>query len=74
MASPSRALEAAEKPRPTIDGDIEITPNQIAALAYEYWQDRGCPNGSPELDWLKAEADLQNQAAADQASSVITEK
>lgn len=31
----------------------------IAALAHEYWQRRGCPIGSPELDWLKAEEDLK---------------
>jgi len=32
---------------------------QIAQLAYSYWQTRGCPDGSPEEDWLRAEADLQ---------------
>jgi hypothetical protein len=29
---------------------------QIAALAYALWQERGCPEGSPEVDWFKAEA------------------
>lgn len=24
-------------------------------LAYQLWQDRGCPDGSPEEDWLAAE-------------------
>ena len=24
-------------------------------LAYEYWQRRGCPLGSPEIDWAAAE-------------------
>jgi hypothetical protein len=27
----------------------------IAALAYQYWQARGCPIGSPEEDWQRAE-------------------
>ncbi len=27
----------------------------IAALAYHLWEDRGCPMGSPEEDWYKAE-------------------
>ena len=31
---------------------------QIAQLAYSYWQARGCPEVSPEEDWLRAEADL----------------
>ena len=33
---------------------------QIARLAYSYWQARGCPEGSPEEDWLRAEAELRN--------------
>jgi hypothetical protein len=31
---------------------------QIAVRAYELWVSRGCPEGSPELDWLQAEAEL----------------
>jgi Protein of unknown function (DUF2934) len=34
------------------------TPEQIAVLAYELWQQRGCPDGSPDVDWLRAEAEL----------------
>jgi hypothetical protein len=35
---------------------------KIARLAYSYWQERGCPNGSPEDDWFRAEGELQKQA------------
>src|ERR1700679_1785095 len=28
--------------------------SEIAALAYELWQARGCPAGSPEEDWFQA--------------------
>ena len=28
---------------------------QIAALAYKLWHDRGCPEGSPDADWFEAE-------------------
>ena len=31
----------------------------IAALAYQLWQDRGCPEVSPEEDWSRAEEELQ---------------
>jgi hypothetical protein len=31
----------------------------IAALAYQHWQARRCPDGSPEEDWFKAERELQ---------------
>jgi hypothetical protein len=34
----------------------------IARLAYALWQSRGCPEGSPEADWLAAEEQLQYQA------------
>jgi len=28
---------------------------KIAQLAYDLWQARGCPHGSPEEDWFAAE-------------------
>jgi Protein of unknown function (DUF2934) len=31
----------------------------IATLAYQYWQARGCPYGSPDEDWFKAEYELR---------------
>lgn len=37
---------------------------RLARLAYFYWQDRGCPEGSPEEDWLRAEAEQVSQSAA----------
>jgi len=35
---------------------------QIARLAYSYWQDRRRAEGSPEQDWLRAETELGKQA------------
>jgi hypothetical protein len=34
----------------------------IAALAYELWQARGCPAGSPEEDWFNAATQLRSRA------------
>jgi len=34
---------------------------QVAQLAYFYWQDRGCSDGSPEQDWHRAEVELGRQ-------------
>ena len=31
---------------------------QIALLAYALWEARGCPEGSPEVDWFQAEQEL----------------
>ena len=53
-----------------IQTDLESDPaadisklgnGEIAALAYQLWKDRGCPIGSPDEDWLLAEAELTNQ-------------
>lgn len=32
--------------------------DDIAALAYALWQERGCPIGSPDEDWFRAESEL----------------
>jgi Protein of unknown function (DUF2934) len=31
---------------------------RIASLAYEFWQQRGCPNGTPEEDWFRAQREI----------------
>jgi hypothetical protein len=40
-------------------GDGEIEPEEIAILAYSYWEARDCQGGSPEEDWLRAEQQLR---------------
>jgi hypothetical protein len=35
---------------------------EIAALAHELWQARGCPEGSPEEDWYRAAEELRSRA------------
>ena len=35
---------------------------EIAVLAHELWQARGCPEGSPDQDWLQATQDLRARA------------
>lgn len=34
---------------------------EVAKLAYLYWLARGCPEGSPEDDWLRAEQEIQQK-------------
>jgi len=48
--APSSAA-AAPAPDPTFD--------EIALLAYSYWESRGYQGGSSEEDWLRAEQDLR---------------
>ena len=33
--------------------------DEIAALAHALWQARGCPEGSPQEDWLRAAEQLR---------------
>lgn len=40
-------------------GVTTIAHEEIATLAFELWQARGCPFGSPEVDWSRAESELR---------------
>jgi len=41
---------------PALDNSTPTMANdEIAKLAFELWQRRGCPAGSPEEDWMQAE-------------------
>jgi len=40
------------------------TFEEIAQLAYGYWEARGYQGGSPEQDWLRAETELRSGAVA----------
>lgn len=56
MAGPESPKDAAQK-------IISEPRNQaeLSALAYELWIQRGCPIGSPEVDWFRAEKDLKRR-------------
>ena len=41
----------------------------IALLAYRYWQERGCPEGSPEEDWLRAESEIKESSVPKELST-----
>ena len=40
-------------------GNVPIATEIIAALAYSFWEARGCQGGSAEEDWLLAEQQLR---------------
>ena len=50
QATALAAESVAAKPVPTYQ--------EIAVLAEQLWNERGRPFGSPEIDWLRAEATL----------------
>jgi hypothetical protein len=39
---------------------------QIAALAYEFWLARGCPQGTPDEDWFRAEREIDGSRGIDE--------
>jgi hypothetical protein len=58
VAKTSEAAGAAALIEPT---PTEPTHAEIAALAYSYWEARGCVGGSQEEDWLRAEQKLRSR-------------
>ncbi len=51
----------------TVDVEIETmfdncpSREDIAVLAYSYWEARGIQGGSPEEDWLRAEQEMRSR-------------
>src|ERR1039457_4655025 len=50
----------------TVETTVTVGPteSEIATVAYQLWLDNGCPVGSHQEDWLRAEATLKNALAA----------
>jgi hypothetical protein len=44
-----------------ISGTMSPDQADIARLAYLHWLERGCPIGSPQEDWSRAEQDLKEE-------------
>lgn len=43
----------------------EPQENEIAVAAYYLWENRGCPIGSDQDDWFRAEEELKNAQRSD---------
>ena len=64
-ATPRRPRRSAAEPAAAAAlAPAAPAPEQIAHLAYFYWEARGYQGGSPEEDWLRAEQELRAQASA----------
>lgn len=62
---PEQATKPAMAPRAPTDSSESLVHEEIAALAYSLWQGRGCPGGTPDEDWFKAEEALKANAEAE---------
>jgi len=50
-------------------GISDLSHDEIAAHAYRCWHERGCPAGSPEEDWHRAEQELRSKRQTSRVSS-----
>jgi hypothetical protein len=43
-------------------GIVTFGHHETAELAHWLWMERGCPQGSPEVDWFRATEQLMTRA------------
>lgn len=55
------ATQASQSNMPGANASAEFADEEISALAYQAWCDRGCPIGSPEVDWETAANQLRSR-------------
>jgi hypothetical protein len=60
-ATPETASAIAPAPVETelVTYAVQPSREEVAALAYSYWEARGCQGGCPNEDWLRAEQELR---------------
>jgi len=63
-AAGSAAVPLSASPVRTSTNRSDPAPEEIARLAYSYWEARGCQGGSAEQDWLNAEIQLKTRSVA----------
>ena len=51
--------------RLTAEATVSPTESEIAAVAYQLWVNNGCPAGSDQEDWFRAEAMLKDALVAE---------
>lgn len=60
-----RVIQGSATKRTVIESDpLPVDPpahDEIAALAYSYWEARGYHGGSAEEDWLRAEEEVRKR-------------
>ena len=56
----NQSVRAVYNASPEADDPVAaVGHEEIARLAYSHWEARGCPIGSPEEDWYRAENELR---------------
>ena len=60
----SRGEERVQRPKPLTDFYGEGRHELVQKLAYQHWEKRGSPLGSPEIDWFAAEKAMRGYLLA----------
>ena len=72
-AGPGTTNPAAASGSPDLSGqeseEYSARHDEIASHAYRCWHERGCPEGSPEKDWHRAEQELREKGRTPKVSS-----
>ena len=70
--TPRSDSASGRSPTGSVDRAGEPSTEEIARRAYRCWHERGCPEGSPEVDWCRAEEELRTERKGErsQAASV----
>ena len=55
MTEPPRSEDRVQRPKPLPDFYGEDRHELMQKLAYQRWETRASPLGSPEIDWFAAE-------------------
>jgi Protein of unknown function (DUF2934) len=64
-AEPVAILSEPALPVPGVEAvviSMQPVRDEVARLAYSYWEARGCQGGSAEEDWLRAEMEIRSAA------------
>jgi hypothetical protein len=65
MVSRALKIDPGKTTAGVMDNPVEpgtaanVNKDAIVALAYQFWQERGCPTGSDQEDWFRAESELK---------------
>ena len=63
MATATAVAEPISVASDPLSAACRASEEEVAQLAYSYWQTRGCPEGSPDEDWFRAEGQLATPTA-----------
>jgi hypothetical protein len=63
-ASTRRTRPVTKPAEPVAAAPQAVKNDEVARLAYSYWEARGYQGGSPDEDWIRAEKELSTCTAS----------